>query len=179
MAVSTKAPPALVNEYQIVHLIYYRSRNQHRISTWWKYFSILHRKLRWVVDNPEDGTTIRYLRKRLLPKCYWEFNLMIALGQFINLGIALVGVVAKVDALLAELEPQAKFPKTTRKHIPTVSRVDTVSGAGSADSTVDMSAIAAITDTFATTKAKSSKKDKKDKKKKKKAKLAIDDIFGS
>lgn len=171
-----EAPEALINEYQIVHLIYYRSRNQHRISTWWKYFSILHRKLRWVVQHPDDGTTITFLRKRLLPKCYWEFNLILALGQFINLGITLIGVVAKVDALLAELDvgiiDDSRPKMVSALLFPSPPHAGSAGSVGSAESTVDMSAIDAVTAT--TTRTKKSKKDKK----KKKAKRAIDDIFG-
>lgn len=36
----------LFTEFELIHLVYHRSANQHRAATWWKSFNILHRKLR-------------------------------------------------------------------------------------------------------------------------------------
>ncbi|KAH3660401.1 hypothetical protein OGAPHI_006987 [Ogataea philodendri] len=41
---------ALLNEYQIIHLIYHRDSNQHRSAVWWKHFNILHRRLRTILQ---------------------------------------------------------------------------------------------------------------------------------
>ncbi|KAH3665046.1 hypothetical protein OGATHE_003861 [Ogataea polymorpha] len=41
---------ALLNEYQIAHLVYHRDSKQHRSSLWWKHFNIFHRRLRTVLQ---------------------------------------------------------------------------------------------------------------------------------
>lgn len=111
-----------------------------------------------MVERPQDGRMIKYIRERLLPKCQWEFHLIIALGQFINLGFTLVGLVAKVDDILAKMYTSADhreevIVKSVSK--PTITPV-------------------VVFDDFMP--VKKSKVEKK--KKKKKAKKAIDDIFG-
>lgn len=39
----------LTNEFEILHLLYHRNKNQHHSSIWWSNFSILHRKLRVIL----------------------------------------------------------------------------------------------------------------------------------
>lgn len=44
------------------------------------------------------------LRKKLFTKAFFEFNGIIALGQFINLGLALLGATSSIHSLLNEIE---------------------------------------------------------------------------
>lgn len=112
----------LVNEYEILHLLYHRNRNQHGSAEWWGVFNILHRQLRQLikllvdiqhlktkktVDNRKERiySIIRYLiNKKIFTRGYYQFNGIIALGQYITLGLALVGNLAKIHQLLLEFE---------------------------------------------------------------------------
>lgn len=106
----------LTNEYYILHLLYHRSRNQHRNQVWFKYLNILHRRVRivlklamdWRSDHMRNKevikekllSNIKYLVKRVMAKAYYEFNGIIALGQFINLGFTMLGNLSKLHGIL-------------------------------------------------------------------------------
>ncbi|CUM63580.1 uncharacterized protein PRCAT00001159001 [Priceomyces carsonii] len=110
----------LTNEFYILHLIYHRNRNQHRLLTWWNYLNILHRKLRKVIKllidvnrisidskiqskNKEIREVVKYLvKKNILKKCYYEFNNIITLGQFVNLGLTLIGSLSRIHSLFQQ-----------------------------------------------------------------------------
>lgn len=112
----------LTNEYYIIHLIYHRNRNQHRLLIWWKYFNIIHRKLRQIIKlflerdeasnqkkrkSKEDEIVdiSNYLiHKKVLSKAYYEFNGIIALGQFLTLGLALVATLSKINSILIQIK---------------------------------------------------------------------------
>lgn len=36
----------LLNEFNLIHLIYHRNKNQHHVSNWWKFLNLIHRNLR-------------------------------------------------------------------------------------------------------------------------------------
>lgn len=106
----------LTNEYYILHLLYHRSRNQHRNQVWFKYLNILHRRTRIILKLAMDWqapqirnksdieqkvlANIKYLVKRVMAKAYYEFNGIIALGQFINLGLTMLGNLSKLHGIL-------------------------------------------------------------------------------
>lgn len=112
----------LQNEYGILHLIYVRSHNQHRVATWWKYLEMIHLNIRKILRkayNMESAKKIRVkeklrlealaiarymLRKKLFTKAFFEFNGIIALGQFITLGFGLLGVTSSIFSLLSEID---------------------------------------------------------------------------
>ncbi|SGZ55024.1 CIC11C00000005272 [Sungouiella intermedia] len=112
----------LESEYGILHLIYCRSKNQHRVAVWWRYFSLVHRKVRTILVKfqtmeitkllkkrellrQEAIDTAAYLfKKKVLKKALYEFHGIIALGQFINLGILLVGNVSSIYNILLEMD---------------------------------------------------------------------------
>lgn len=112
----------LTNEYYIIHLIYHRNRNQHRLLIWWKHFNIIHRKLRQIVKlfierdeaNNQKKKTLKeneivkvsnyLIRKKVLSKAYYEFNGIIALGQFLTLGLALVASLSKISSILIQIK---------------------------------------------------------------------------
>lgn len=112
----------LENEYYIIHLIYHRNRNQHRLLIWWKYFNIIHRKLRQIVKlfierdeaNNQKKRTLKeneivklsnyLICKKVLSKAYYEFNGIIALGQFLTLGLALVASLSKISSILIQIK---------------------------------------------------------------------------
>lgn len=111
----------LTNEYEILHLIYFRSKNQHRLLIWWKFANILHRKLRFLlklfidIERTKNKDvreykriqivdTAKYLLFKILKKAFYEFNSIIALGQFIKLGFVLVGLTSKIYAILLKIK---------------------------------------------------------------------------
>ncbi|KAK6463959.1 hypothetical protein DFJ63DRAFT_56977 [Scheffersomyces coipomensis] len=115
----------LSNEYNILHLIYFRSKNQHRQSIWWKYLNILHRQIRNIMKLSVDSLRIKpskqdkishkchqidnlvhYLLKKIFRKAYFEFNNIITLGQFISLGFTLVGLLSKLYTILIDISGQ-------------------------------------------------------------------------
>lgn len=135
---------SLINEFEILHLIYHRNYNQHRLQVWWKYFNILHRKLRLIsitlleAVNSKDREVrskrkdegldlICYLfKKNILKRAYFEFNGIIALGQYITLGLALIGSLSKIYCLLnslIEVHIPRKLIKTSQVR-GTISTID-------------------------------------------------------
>ena len=100
----------LVQEVQILQLINHRNKNQHRLLTWWKYFRLLLSQLKRLVilqhhplleQNPSQQDVIdKLFQKKIFTRCYYEFNGIIALGQFLLLGLTLVGSLSKVHEIL-------------------------------------------------------------------------------
>lgn len=110
---------SLRNEYQLMQLTYHRNFNQHRQARWWRYFNILKRnvlKLLQLFDKlqsmPKKASTIHnkileictyLLLRRIFTKVYYELNTILALGQFIALGFALIAMLARVRTLVLEI----------------------------------------------------------------------------
>lgn len=115
----------LVNEVQILQLINHRNKNQHRLLTWWKYFRLLLSLLKKIVllqpeqpdkqlESPQQQQAIQKMfQKKIFTKCYYEFNGIIALGQFLLLGLALVSSLSKVHEILAPYKV-VKFTDTVQ-----------------------------------------------------------------
>lgn len=158
---------ALRSEIELVHLIYVKFRNAQRTQTWWKYFSIFHRRLmQMYARNRIDPTIATFLVRRLIPTAYRQYNSMLAQAAYLNLPIALIAVTAKVYDLLA---PSAKPLNKTPKVPQTV-----------ADAEEDLGEAIEIEDLemeVPKPKPKKHKRSKPDKPKKKK-RDAIDEIFG-
>ncbi|SCW04159.1 LAFE_0H07382g1_1 [Lachancea fermentati] len=104
----------LYQEYLLIHLIYHRNKNQHRASIWWRQFNELKRTVSQVLKqlrkhkpSDKDGITLFSLLKRLrnqqVSKMYYGFNGVIALGQFVTLGVVLVGLLARVYGIFTEI----------------------------------------------------------------------------
>ncbi|EAZ63124.2 predicted protein [Scheffersomyces stipitis CBS 6054] len=184
--ISPEQTTALTNEYYILHLLYHRGRNQHRLTVWWKYLNILHRYVRKIIKLAVDIARIKskakkehkqkqivdiivYLDSRkVFTKAYYEFNGVIALGQFINLGLTLVGNLTKIWAIL--MQKKKKSSATSSRVTSAEPERDSTPNSTSNKSIDSMS----MDDIFGDTK----KPKKKEKKKKKSAKSAMDDIFG-
>lgn len=99
----------LVSEFQVLHVVFYRFHNQHRVAVWWRYVALLHLKVRQIVIKAENIAVTkkikarerlraeacqiaRYLiKKQIFKRLYYEVNSIIALGQFVTLGLALLG----------------------------------------------------------------------------------------
>lgn len=102
----------LWSEYRVLHLLYHRSRNQHRAQAFWAPLGSLRSKIRrfLLTGDPNIPTIIA---KRVVPACYWAFNTMLNQGQFINLALALLGALARVHAILVKLVPELAETRTS------------------------------------------------------------------
>ncbi|KAK2861103.1 hypothetical protein FQN49_004538 [Arthroderma sp. PD_2] len=104
--------------HRTLHLLYHHNKNQHRLTKWWKWLSMLKR---WTlnlafeigkIENFEDvldgngnkdehpfaavWKIMSYLRDELVPRCYRAFSTVVADIQFSSLGVVLVATLAEV-----------------------------------------------------------------------------------
>lgn len=193
----------LENEYEILHLVYHRNKNQHRQQVWWKYLNILHRYIRKLlklnidIERIKSNSKIKYKKDQIIEivrylssrnvfrKAYYEFNGIIALGQFIGLGFTLVGLLSKIYNILMLIEgikpkpiestPTNETNKVTTKIVSDdlgeIVEVDQILNEPHDDA--QKRKVDSIDDIFDMLPSKKSKKSKK-----KKKKNDIDDIFG-
>lgn len=109
-------------EFAVLHQIFFRFHNQHRVAVWWKYLNMVHRKVRNIVSNMQHMETAKQIRKKeqlraealntaaflirkgLFRKIFYEVNSVIALGQFINLAFVLLGSISAIHAILVEMD---------------------------------------------------------------------------
>lgn len=89
----------LKNEVELLHVLYYKTKNQFKGTTWWKYFSMLHRMTR-KYEQTRDEKIAEFITKTLSSDAYRAFNGIVAQGQFITLGFTLIGLLARVNKLL-------------------------------------------------------------------------------
>ncbi|KAG5356886.1 Ribonuclease MRP protein subunit RMP1 [Yarrowia sp. C11] len=117
-----------LSEAEIIHSLYYRYRNAHHCADWFGPFSMLHRRVsqvaKWIVDlhaatkkrAPRLVTAIKIsiqkIQTRYLQPAFWSFYSVLALGQYVTVGFALLGAVARIGSLLAQVHP---IPRTVGK----------------------------------------------------------------
>jgi hypothetical protein len=77
MAASIDTPLPLTDlqpESDLLHLLFHRNKNQHRSGKWWKWFGMLRRNIRKLLNpSEEDGDAskrVEYMRRVLVPSCY-------------------------------------------------------------------------------------------------------------
>lgn len=107
----SKLVSQLRQELRIILLIYHRNKNQHGATIWWKQLNMLKRNVSQVViileriaykniKNTKELIQLHYLLHRFLKlqvkKMYYDFNGIIALGQFVTLGVVLIGNLSRV-----------------------------------------------------------------------------------
>lgn len=54
---------SLLNEFRIIHLLFHRNKNQHRVAKWWCHLDILHRHLRKILLLMEDINEIIHFKR--------------------------------------------------------------------------------------------------------------------
>lgn len=118
----------LLNEAEIIHALYYRYRNAHHCAQWFSPFSMLHRRVsqvaNWVVELhqapkkrvPRLVTAIKIgiqkIQTTYLQPAFWSFYTVLALGQYVTVGFALLGCVSRVAFVLSQVHP---IPRTVGK----------------------------------------------------------------
>lgn len=188
----------LQQELRYILLVYHRNNNQHRAAIWWKQFNELKRNTAQVVEllqaaklGPVRLTRLFRLLQKFLKKqvarMYYSFNGVIGLGQFVTLGVVLVGILARVYAAYCELYQahESEFVKLKLIHVRNSAPTPIVKLQALVDEElgeeVDIAAPIAVSTTPLvenSTKSGNSRIAGKSKKKSKKKKSAIDDIFG-
>lgn len=103
---------SLQQENRLILLLFHRNKNQHRVAKWWKQFSTLKRVVRKVLNILQNWHESRqnelyYILNKFFKvyakKMYYEFNGVIALGQFPTLGVVLIGLLSRIYHLCKEL----------------------------------------------------------------------------
>ncbi|KAF3354005.1 hypothetical protein VdG1_00262 [Verticillium dahliae VDG1] len=93
---SPDAADALASVLHILDRFHHRHRNQHRVAKWWVHFTLLRRALRRL-----DAAILAHQR---------PFTQLAADGQHAPLGLLLIALAARLDALLAPLNPTPQSP---------------------------------------------------------------------
>jgi len=61
---------------RILHLVYHRNKNQHRLAKWWKWLSMLKRSVANLLmelqlhDKHRANFRAKHIRETLLPRCH-------------------------------------------------------------------------------------------------------------
>lgn len=110
---------SLEQEYRLILLLNHRNKNQHSAAGWYGSFNELKRNCGRIIKllsswrlqakrlkDVEWVNMHRLLKRALfrqLKSWYWQFNGIIALGQFVTLGCTLVALLANVRALYMKI----------------------------------------------------------------------------
>ncbi|QLQ82344.1 hypothetical protein HG537_0H01050 [Torulaspora globosa] len=101
----------LRKEFLLIHLVWHRNKNQHRGSVWWKRLNMLKRNCGQVLEILQKpsieraGDVVKLYKlvndfnKRQLSKTYRDFNGVIGLGQFVTLGVTLIGLLSRIYSI--------------------------------------------------------------------------------
>lgn len=157
---------------------------------------MLHRHCKHTVDGlirgeivaEKTAKLVKFLVSKLIPSAYRSFNAIIAQGQFINLGIALIAALGRIHALLIAAKPASttKAPIKVENDVPAEKAIDEPAKAD-VGQVIDRSMLKAdrqpkVVENTKKSKKRSSEEPEKPKPKKKKKSnkkaSAIDDIFG-
>lgn len=210
--INKKLVVQLRQELRIVYLIYHRNKNQHGATVWWKQLNILKRNVAQAVRIIEGlvfrgvchdkqllklHSLLYSILKLQIKKMYYDFNGVISLGQFVTLGVVLIGNLARIytvymhiyDTLEEDFRRIGCIKNNTSSVNPGMSDNEVREALESiADEEIgeeigedlETMAIFKSTDDHSKVLAASGKKDNKygKKKKQKKKKSAIDDLFG-
>ncbi|KAI9718972.1 MAG: hypothetical protein M1812_003857 [Candelaria pacifica] len=109
----------------ILHLLSHRNRNQHRVSKWWRWFSMLRRSVGKFLcelhssDGKRSIARLEYMREILIPKCHLAFSSVVADNQFSALGLVLLSSLARISKLIG-----------SGRQVHTAKQPDPVNGSG-------------------------------------------------
>ncbi|AMD19001.1 HBR100Wp [Eremothecium sinecaudum] len=104
----------LLQESRLINLLYHRNKNQHKGSHWWaslhmlkctttQVINVLQKPVKYRRDLLLLYSLLRRFLKTRLKRIYYEYNTLISQGQFITLGVVLLGVLARVNSVFKEI----------------------------------------------------------------------------
>ncbi|KAF2147501.1 uncharacterized protein K452DRAFT_314638 [Aplosporella prunicola CBS 121167] len=186
----------------LLHLVFHRNKNQHRLSFWWRGFSTFRREYQHLLAEYEASKSSKTAKKRArarldtwtqfrVPQWYLSFTHLISSNQFSAIGLVLLAILASVSSLFGIT---AAFEKEGEKQMQEMlhefaqkdaKELFAATAAGNKDEDMgevikrprDPEPEPELTEPPAKKKAVTSKKVVEAKKKKKKSKNAIDDLF--
>lgn len=169
----------LTHEYNLIKILHHRNKNQHRASVWWKSFNSLKRSLTTIVLRQAnvDPKLVYKLKNHLIPQCYRQFHNIVALAQFVTLGMVLLGLLARVNSCVDSLCLEYGFHVSKKRTLMPLKDDHAMETADDIGEAIDLPSVPVIPVSTVIKKGKN-KKDKPKKKIKRKKTSAIDDIFG-
>ncbi|KAF8457167.1 hypothetical protein BGX38DRAFT_1046140, partial [Terfezia claveryi] len=107
----------LMQESNLLHLIFHRNKNQHRLSKWWKDLSLLRSNVRKLIVELESvgelqagkpaaparervDSRLRIMRRGVIPRAWVAFTGVVATTQFSALGMILLGVLGRIYEII-------------------------------------------------------------------------------
>ncbi|KAE8450119.1 hypothetical protein EG329_006900 [Mollisiaceae sp. DMI_Dod_QoI] len=87
---------------QILHLTHHRNKNQHRLTKWWKQFSILRRNISKLLLEVENLETAEKFSTGG-DKGGKAFSTVVKDLQYANLGLVLLGMLARIRTVIRSL----------------------------------------------------------------------------
>ena len=113
----------LRDDLDLVHLLFHRNKNQHRILRWWQWIGTLKRNLTKLLAEHDLITAakstparnaalemyrarVAFMRKVVVPTAYTAFGTVIAMKNFAPLGMVLTGVLARVWKMIKPSEEE-------------------------------------------------------------------------
>jgi ribonuclease MRP protein subunit RMP1 len=113
----------LRDEADLLHLLFHRNKNQHRLLKWWQWLSTLRRNLTKLLAEHDLITNakttpnrnaavvkfkdrVAFMRTVVVPSAYTAFGSVIESRVFAPLGMVLIGVLARVWKILRPSEEE-------------------------------------------------------------------------
>jgi ribonuclease MRP protein subunit RMP1 len=103
----------LHDDLDLLHLLFHRNKNQHRLLKWWQWIATLRRNLNKLLaehdlitkakTTPDRNAAVTkykervtFMRRVVVPSAYNAFGIVIGMNAFAPLGMVLMGVLARV-----------------------------------------------------------------------------------
>ena len=121
----------LRDDLDLIHLLFHRNKNQHRLLKWWQWIATLRRNLSKLLFEHDLITTAKttpnrnaavanyearlaFMRRVVVPSAYAAFGTVIAMKSFAPLGLVLMGVLARVWWIIRPTEGELKAAEATQ-----------------------------------------------------------------
>ncbi|KAF8538221.1 hypothetical protein BDD12DRAFT_885819 [Trichophaea hybrida] len=118
----------LRDDRDLLHLLFHRNKNQHRLLKWWQWISTLRRNLNKLLSEHDLITSAKttpsrnvavamymqrlgFIRKVVVPSAYTAFGNVIAMKNFASLGMVLMAVLARVWKVVKPTEEEMEMEK--------------------------------------------------------------------